>query len=93
MAVNFRVINYLVSLLAAIEKAIKLEMKHPIGIRYRVNCILSSQKKSSTPKISKPKSISKIPTLVYFDTLLRVTILNDYVINPISFMCPMTSVG
>jgi hypothetical protein len=68
-------------------KAIKLKMKHPMGRRYRiVNSELSSQKKSSTAKRSNPKSISKIPVFVYFDTLLKVTILNDYVINLI-FLC------
>jgi hypothetical protein len=57
-------------------KAIKLKMKHPMGRRYRiVNSELSSQKKSSRAKRSNPKSISKIPVFVYFDTLLKVTIL------------------
>ena len=75
-------------LLAAIKKAIKLEKKHPIGRRYRVvNSKLSSKKISSMAKRSKPKSISKIPALVYFDTFLRLTILDDYVFYPISFMC------
>jgi hypothetical protein len=68
-------------------KAIKLEKKHPIGRIYRTfNRKLSSKKTSSTPKISKPKSISKMPTLVYFDSLLEVTILNEWVINPIRIM-------
>jgi hypothetical protein len=68
-------------------KAIKLKMKQPMGRRYRiVNSELSSQKKSSTAKRSNPKSISKIPVFVYFDTLLKVTILNDYFINLI-FLC------
>jgi hypothetical protein len=62
-------------------KAIKLEKKHPIGRRYRIIRILSSHKKSSTPKISNPKINSRIPALVYFDILLRVTMLIDYLIE------------
>ena len=36
----------------------------------------------SAPKISKPKSNSKIPALVYFDTLLKISMLDKYVILP-----------
>ena len=69
-------------------KAIKLKKKHPIGRRYRVvKSKLSSKKTSSTPKRSRPKSNSIIPALVGFDSLLRVTMLNDYAIKPISFTC------
>jgi len=70
-------------LVAEIKKQIKLEKKNPIGRRYRVvRSGLLSKKIFSAPKISKPKSNSKIPALVYFDTLLKISILNKYVILP-----------
>jgi hypothetical protein len=70
-----------VFLVAEIRKQIKLEKKHPIGRRYRVvSSGFSSKKISSNPKISKPKSNSKIPALVYFDSLLRVNIIDDLVL-------------
>lgn len=68
-------------------KATKLEKKHPIGRRYRVvNNVLSSKRISSMPRTNKPISASKMPILVYFESLLRVNIpLMSCMLNPKMF--------
>jgi hypothetical protein len=67
-----------VSLFAEIEKAIKLEKKHPIGRRYRVvNSLLSSKNMSSRPKTNKPKNASKTPILMYVESLRMAIMLNE----------------
>ena len=77
----------MIFLLASIQNAIKLEKKHAIGRRYRiVSSKLSSKRTFSIPKISNPKSISRMPASVNLDTIRRVTIPNYIVFYPIGFL-------